>query len=226
MADLSSTSTPHIATQQEKLDAIFGITNGQDIDTFLDNLSLDDAKKAIEDKDDALSGISQLSAIEQEMQEKMADIQSMPTSMSLPINQLSIQMMSIDHSLKELEEMVTLSKDIIKHVHASILATPLIDSEAVQAYSKLIESIHISISEFIGVYRDKQSFVNKVKYALFDKEIKKELMDHKAKLQKELMLAKEGPKSIDADAIQTNINSWNVDQITKIIDGQSQPQNE
>lgn len=226
MTDLSSTSTPHIATQQEKLDAIFGITNGQDIDSFLDNLSLDDAKKAIENKDDAVSGISQLSAIEQEIQEKMADIQSMPTSMSLPINQLSIQMMSMDHSLKELEEMITMSKDIIKHVHASILATPLIDSEAVQAYSKLIESIHISISEFIGVYRDKQSFVNKVKYALFDKEIKKELMDHKAKLQKELIIAKEGPKSIDADVVQTNANAWNVDQITKIIDGQSKLQDE
>jgi hypothetical protein len=93
--------------------------------------------------------------MQQDIQDKMEQIQVMPTSMDLPMNELSIQMVSMDHSLKELEEMVTLSKDIIRHVHSSILATPLIDSEAVQAYGKLVESIHISIAEFIGVYRDK-----------------------------------------------------------------------
>lgn len=31
----------HIVSQQEKLDALFGITNGQDIDSFLSGLSLD-----------------------------------------------------------------------------------------------------------------------------------------------------------------------------------------
>ncbi len=77
-------------------------------------------------------------------------------------------MVSIDHSLHELEDIIDLSKDVIRHVHSSILATPLIDSEAVQAYSKLVESIHINISEFIGVYRDKQNFINKVKFAMFD----------------------------------------------------------
>lgn len=70
--------------------------------------------------------------------------------------------------MAELEDIVNLSKDIIRHVHASILATPLIDSEAVQAYSKLVESIHINIAEFISIYRDKQNFANKIRYALFD----------------------------------------------------------
>ena len=214
MTELSA-QAPHIATAQEKLDAVFGITNGQDIDTFLDGLSLNDAEST---KDAALSSIDQLSAIERQMQEKMSEIQGMPTSMALPMSDLSIQMMSMDHSLKELEEMVDLSKDVIKHVHSSILATPLIDSEAVQAYSKLVESIHISISEFIGVYRDKQNFINKVKFAIFDKEQKKELLRYKADLQKELILAKEGPKHVDADVVETSSKSWNVDQITKILD--------
>ena len=221
MNDLSTSSqTPHIATQQEKLDALFGITGGKDVDSFLDELSLSEAEKI---KDDALSSIDQLSAIEEDMQVAMKDIAAMPTSMAMPLNELSVQMYSMDSSLQQLEELVTLSKDVIKHVHASILATPLIDSEAVQAYGKLVESIHISIGEFIGVYRDKQNFVNKVKYALFDKEIKKELMDHKAQLQKELILAKEGPKKIDADAIETS-SQWNVDQIAKLIDQQQKEQ--
>lgn len=213
MNELSSNAS-HIATQQEKLDALFGITDGKDINDFLDGLSLDNAQQM---KENTLSSIEELSAIEQNMQSAMNDIAAMPINMSLPLNELSVQMSSLDCSLRSLEELIDLSKDIIKHVHASILATPLIDSEAVQAYGKLVESIHISINEFINIYRDKQNFVNKIKYALFDKEIKKELMDHKAKLQKEIMLAKEGPKSIEADSIETN-TQWNIEKITKILD--------
>lgn len=215
MTDLSSQSLMHIPTQQEKLDALFGITSGQDLDTFLSGLSLDEA---IEKKDEALSAIDQLSAMQQGIQDKIDQIQVMPTSMDLPMNELSIQMVSMDHSLKELEEMVTLSKDIIRHVHSSILATPLIDSEAVQAYGKLVESIHISISEFIGVYRDKQNFINKVRYAVFDQQQKKDLLRYKTDLQLELMKAKNGPKSVDAESVETSSKPWNVDDITKIID--------
>lgn len=65
------------------------------------------------------------------MHDKMAEISAMPTCMSMPMSELSVQMVSMDHSLKELEEIIDLSKDVIRHVHSSILATPLIDSEAV-----------------------------------------------------------------------------------------------
>ena len=67
-------------------------------------------------------------------------------------------------SLKEIEDMVSLSKSILSHVANSILATTLIDSEAVQAYSKLLESIHVNVVEFIQVYKDKQDFINKIKF--------------------------------------------------------------
>ena len=71
---------------------------------------------------------------------------------------------SMSKSLKEVEDMVTLSKNILSHVANSILATTLIDSEAVQAYSKLLESIHLNIVEFIQVYKSKQDFINKIKF--------------------------------------------------------------
>ena len=38
---MNELSTSHIATQQEKLDAIFGITGGKSVDEFLDGLSLE-----------------------------------------------------------------------------------------------------------------------------------------------------------------------------------------
>ena len=79
--------------------------------------------------------------------------------------------------------MVSLSKDILNHVAQSILATTLIDSEAVQAYSKLLESIHLNIVEFIQVYKDKQNFIDKIKFALFTQQQKKELMLYKHNLE-------------------------------------------
>lgn len=220
MSELSSEKSPHIATQQEKLDALFGITGSNDLDSFLSGLSLDEA---IQKKDEALSAISELSAVEQDMQAKMDAIESSSTSLAMPIDMLSVQMCTMEHSLKELEDIIDLSKDIIRHVHQSILATPLIDSEAVQAYGKLVESIHVSIAEFIGVYRDKQNFVNKVKFSLLQHDQKKELMRYKADLALELMKAKDGPKSIDADSIQTT-RTWVVDDVTKIIDKQKTAQ--
>lgn len=79
-----------------------------------------------------MSGIDQLSSLDKDMKAKMEELQGMPSSLTnVAPNELSIQMVSMDHSLKELEEMVDLSKDVIRHVQQSILATPLIDSEAV-----------------------------------------------------------------------------------------------
>lgn len=49
-----SAETPHIATQQEKLDAIFGITGGKSVDEFLDDLSFEDANQR---KNEALDAI-------------------------------------------------------------------------------------------------------------------------------------------------------------------------
>ena len=51
MNDLSSNALSaqpaHIATQEEKLNAIFGITGGKSVNEFLDSLSLDDNNTSV-----------------------------------------------------------------------------------------------------------------------------------------------------------------------------------
>ena len=197
-------STAHIATQQEKLDAIFGITGGKSIDDFLDDLSLDAEK---------INGTMQ--DIDQSFKEQVENIESIQLSASA--NMPLIDMKSMEHSLGEIEGIVNLAKDVMRHVAQSILATPLIDSEAVQAYSKLIESIHISIAEFIAVYKDKQNFINKIKYAMFDQQQKKDLLRYKHELALELIKAKEGPKTVEPDSVNTQ--QWRQEDITKLLDG-------
>lgn len=214
MSDLSTVATSSkILTQQEKLDALFGITQGQDIDTFLNELSLDNTQQ----QNDVLSAINELSVVEQTMKSKISQVQADPVLNQIGYCDLSSQIVSIDHSMAELEDIVNLSKDIIRHVHASILATPLIDSEAVQAYSKLVESIHINIAEFINIYRDKQNFANKIRYALFDQQQKKDLLRYKADLQIEIQKAKDKNNAIDTAGVVTDSKAWDSDKICKMV---------
>ena len=197
-------SASHIATQQEKLDAIFGITGGKSIDDFLDGLSLDSQQIS-----------STIDQIDQKFKEEVESIESYQISASA--NMPLVDMKSMEHSLSEIEGIVNLAKDVMRHVAQSILATPLIDSEAVQAYSKLIESIHISIAEFISVYKDKQNFINKIKYAMFDQQQKKDLLLYKHNLALDLLKAKE-PKSIEAESVDSH--TWKQEDITKILENQ------
>ena len=195
-------SSVHIATQQEKLDAIFGITGGKSIDDFLNDLSLDSDKLH-----------ETIESIDQSFKDQIQNIEK--HQLSADVNMPLIDMKSMEHSLSEIEGIIDLAKNVMRHVAQSILATPLIDSEAVQAYSKLIESIHISIAEFILVYKDKQNFINKIKFAMFDQQQKKDLLKYKHNLTLELIKAKEGPKTIEADNI--NSRSWSQEDVTKFL---------
>lgn len=112
-----------------------------------------------------------------------------------------LEIKTMDLSLKEVEEMIGLSKQMFKHIADSILTTDLVDSELVQAASKLLESIHINIAEFIQLYRSKQQFVDKIKVMIFQQEQKKELMLLKHKLDLEKLAMKDAGKG-DPEAVE------------------------
>lgn len=202
---MNEISAHHIATQQEKLDAIFGITGGKSVDEFLDGLSLE----TNEIQDTVLS-------IEQSLKDQMDVIDQCQTSIqSNQSNDVLLDISTMNKSLKEVEDLIQMSKDVIQHVANGILATPLIDSEAVQAYSKLLESIHINIAEFISMYKDKQNFLNKIKFAVFTQQQKKDLLLYKHNLEIEKLKLKNGPESIEADSVQTR--TWKQEDITRFL---------
>ena len=202
---MNELSTTHIATAQEKLDAIFGITGGKSIDDFLDGLSIE--VSAVQDTMDS---------IEQNVKDQVEKLDACEVSISTgQSTDIMLDIASMNKSLKEVEDMVSLSKSILSHVANSILATTLIDSEAVQAYSKLLESIHLNIVEFIQVYKEKQNFANKIKYALFQQQQKKELMLFKHNLELEKIKLKNGPDAIEADQVSTR--PWKQEEITKLL---------
>ena len=56
----------------------------------------------------------------------------------------------ISTSLGHIKELVDISKDSIKCIYQQIVDSELIDSELVGSFSKLLEAVHIQISEYIS----------------------------------------------------------------------------
>ena len=184
----------HKISSTDKINAVLGITGGKSVDEFLDGLSLD--TEAIH---------STLGEIDDQVQNSLQNIDQAASKIQSQSEEGSsiLEIKNIDLSLREVEDLIALSKKMFKHIAESILTTDLVDSELVQAASKLLESIHINIAEFIQLYRSKQQFVDKIKVMIFQQEQKKELMLLKHKLDLERLSKKDSsdPKAIEAEGM-------------------------
>lgn len=193
-ADILEESQPSKLSSKDKIDAVLGITGGKSVDEFLDGLSLD--TEAIH---------KTLGVIDDQVQTSLQNIDQVASNIQSQSEQGSsiLEIKNIDLSLREVEDMISLSKKMFKHIAESILTTDLVDSELVQAASKLLESIHINIAEFIQLYRSKQQFVDKIKVMIFQQEQKKELMLLKHKLDLERLSKKDAgdPKAVEAEGM-------------------------
>lgn len=190
---------------KEKIDEALGIKSDQSIDEFLDGLSLDTEK--LEDTFKTIdSGVQ--GAVEK-INEGFKAVQKAPDGSNASL--LAIK--DIDLSLKEVEDLIGLSKKIFKHVYESVVTSDLIDSEVIGATAKLLESIHINIAEFISVYKDKQKYYDKIKIMIFQQDQKKELMLLKHKLDMEKAQAKLDDGAVDAEGTL----AYSQEDITKML---------
>ena len=196
------------ATSKEKMDAVLGITGGQSVDDFLDDLKLDTDKI-----ENTMSGIdeavkSSIESIDQSMQQIKQNGTSSPSTL--------LQLSDMELSLKEVEELISLSKQMFKHIANNILSSDLIDSELVHAASVLMESIHVNIAEFIQLYKNKQAFVDKVRFAVLQQNQKKELLElkHKHDMEKIKASKTDDDNTIDGSSLVT----YSQDEIVKLLD--------
>lgn len=183
----------------QKLDELLGISNG--IDDFLNSLSVDTISDQIQNVD-----------------------QSIHNNINVIDSQLSgtsnIDIVKIENSLAEIRELIDTSKSILKHVHASIVTTDLCDSELIQAFSKLLEAAHLTISEYIDLYKNRLAFLDRIKFAMFQQEQKKELMLLKHKLDMEKMQSKIDDTATDAEGLF----AYSVEDVTKMLNEVDQNQ--
>lgn len=189
-------------TSKEKIDQILGIESGESIDDFLDGLTID---KTDEMKDIVSNIDDNVKANLQSIDSKMAELQQ--NSAIAPT-----VLVDINSSMKEVEDLIQLSKAMFKHVYEAIITCELVDSELIGSASKLLESIHVNIAEFISLYRDKTRYIERIKIMTFQQEQKKELMALKHKYDMEKLQNAQG------DAIETEGKMmYSVEEITKML---------
>lgn len=205
----------HILTTKEKIDKVLGITSGASIDEFLSDI--DEETNEIQSTFNSID--SDIKNGLEQIDDKLAKINE---SDDIASNVLEIK--DINLSMKEVENLISDSKQIYRHVTESILATDLVDAELINAAAKLLESIHINIAEFISMYRDKQKFVDKIKFAIFQQQQKKEMMllKHKLELEK---IEKKGSAAGDGPIDTTGeVYSFNIDEVIRKMNDKNDEQ--
>ena len=124
-----------------------------------------------------------------------------------------VDMAGLRNSLDEIRELIDSSKDVIKYTHQQICNSELLDPEVVQAFSKVLESAHLTISEYIGLYKDRMAFYDKVRLKMIDFEQKKALIQMKHDLD---MQKAESKKSKDIP--DSNTFTFSQEDIIKTLD--------
>lgn len=177
-------------TAKAKLDAALGITPDKSIDDFLESLSMenDSAKNAVNKIDDSVK--EEVSAIDNAIKE---------ITVSDDYNQKALSLIAIETSLKNIDELITISKEVIKHIYENIVCTELVDSELIHAAAAFIESCHLNVKEYIDLYKDRLKFYDKVRFEMLQQQNRLELVREKHKLDMEKQQA--GAMDVPADMV-------------------------
>lgn len=183
-----------MTSTKQKIDQVLGLNSNESIDDFLDNLSFDSELS------------TNISEVSEDVREKMSEIDDQINSIQKTGSADVLQIQNMNSTMKEVEDLIFTSKKMFKHIYENIITSDLIDAEVVSAVAKLMEGIHINISEFISMYKDRQKYIDKIKLMVFQQEQRKEMEELKHKLAMERMKSKIDSNAVDADATMKNFS--------------------
>lgn len=167
----------------QKLNEALGI---ESIDSFLSSLDVDKEK------------IDQLNNLDDQVEE---DIQKIDTQIDNYKKKgiVHVNIDDIQYSLGHIKELVVVSKDTIRYIYNQLTDSELIDSELVGSFSKLLEAVHIQISEYIQLYKDRQNFLYKMQLEAVKQKNKLEQirLKHELDMQKEELKNKNNAVTVD-----------------------------
>ena len=176
---------------QSKIDNLLGITGT--IDDFLDTLSVDTITDKFKEVDSKIH--TELSVFDENA-----------------ANANAIDDKGLRTSLQNIDELIDTSKQILKHVHSCIVTTDLCDSELIQAFSKLLEAAHVTISEYISLYKNRLNFYDKLKMVTYQHNLQMKRMELKHQQDLEKMRLKNEQNVVDVQDGQMQFDQ------NKIID--------
>lgn len=167
----------------QKLNEALGI---ESIDSFLSSLDVDKEK------------IEQLNNLDDQVKE---DIQKIDAQIDNYREKgiVHVNIDDIQYSLGHIKELVEVSKDTIRYIYNQLIDSELIDSELVGSFSKLLEAVHIQISEYIQLYKDRQNFLYKMQLEAVKQKNKLEQirLKHELDMQKEELKNKNSAVTVD-----------------------------
>ena len=167
----------------QKLNEALGI---ESIDSFLSSLDIDKEK------------IDQLNNLDNQVKD---DIQKIDTQIDNYKKNgiVNVNIDDIQYSLGHIKELVDVSKDTIRYIYNQLIDSELIDSELVGSFSKLLEAVHLQISEYIQLYKDRQNFLYKVQLEAVKQKNKLEQirLKHELDMQKEELKNKNNSVTVD-----------------------------
>ena len=192
-------------TAKQKLDQMFGIPSDGSVDDFLNKLSSNPdqtVQQMSEGMNDVANGVKDaLSKVDQGLAQLKTTSNIAPETL-----------VDLNSSMQQVEELISLSKDMFKHIYEAITTTDLVDSELVSSASQLLTAIHENMSEFIMLYKERQAYIDNIRILVLKQEQKKELMALKQKYDIEKLQAK-----LDNNATDTNAIAFSVAEMTKML---------
>lgn len=181
----------------KKINEALGIENVED---FLSDLNIDD-------------DVRQLNNIDEQVKHNVDKIdQQIANYKDGGIQKVDIG--DISTNLNEIKDLIAISKDTIRHVYEGIQSSELIDSELVGSFSKLMEATHLTISEYINLFKDRLAFYDKVRFEAIKHQHDMEKIKYKHDLDMEKLNSKGGP-TVD---VTNNVNAFSQEDIVKMLD--------
>jgi len=194
-------------TAKAKLDAALGISSNSSIDDFLNSLTMenDSAKNAVNKIDDTVK--EEVSVIDNAIKDM--------TMGGDDYNKKALSLIAIETSLKNIDELISISKEVIKHIYENIVCTELVDSELIHAAAAFIESCHLNVKEYIDLYKDRLKFYDKVRFEMIQQQNRLQVLreKHKLDMEKKESGAIEVPAdmmSFDHDKIINDLKNNNI----------------
>lgn len=186
----------------DKLNKALGITG---IDDFLNDLTIEES--SIKDL------ATELTVIDSSVKTTVQNIDAQLSTYNF--NQIeNINIPSVETSLNDIRELINQSKTIIKHIYENIITSDLIDSELVSSIGKLMEAAHLTIAEYIDLYKNRLRFLDTIKLKMFEHNQRKDMELYKHQLAMERMRAKLDNSAMDG---QENTTAYKQEDIIKLL---------
>ena len=158
-------------SNKQLLDSELGL-NGKSLNDFLNGLSTEDTIGKFQDVDTAVK--TTVGKIDSEI-EKINSDPSLPAKFE-----------RVEGLFSNIQDLISVSKNMIQHVYDNIVSTDLIDAKLVTAAAQFIKECRASVESYLTLYQDRLKFFDKVRLMQLEQEQKKELLEMRFKHEREM----------------------------------------